>query len=283
MNSMINMAGVLATTVAFCSHADPAGPSEFALALARDYDALAKAEQIQGDERDAQTYSLRALAAGAGNPTSPDQVELRQPFLKDRYVSELSQGRSRLLAALDKSGRTDAPEAAARAQASYDCWLEQASEDLQPDDINACRESFLTALETVERATPKVAVEAAPPPPTDLPAATVPENYLVFFDLDRATVTAEGMAVIESSKVAADERPFKRILATGHADKSGTDRYNLALSARRAAAVKAALDKTGIATEMIETAARGESQPLVPTEDGIREPQNRRVEIVIER
>ena len=101
MNSMINMAGVLATTVAFCSHADPAGPSEFALALARNYDALAKAEQIQGDERDAQTYSLRALAAGAGNPTSPDQVELRQPFLKDRYVSELSQGRSRLLAALD--------------------------------------------------------------------------------------------------------------------------------------------------------------------------------------
>ena len=47
--------------------------------------------------------------------------------------------------------------------------------------------------------------------------------------------------------------------------------------------MKAALGKTGIATETIETAARGESQPLVPTEDGIREPQNRRVEIVIER
>ena len=284
MNSMIKIVGVLAATVSLSTHAEPTGPSqsEFAHELARDYDALAQAEQAQGDAQDARTYSQRALAAAAGSPTAPDQVELRQPLLKERYVAELSQGRSRLLTALDKSGRTDAPEAAARAQASYDCWLEQASEDLQPDDINACRDSFLTAIATVEGAASKVAVEQAAPPPT-APAETLPENFLVFFDLDRATVTAEGMIVVDSAKAAANGRPYKRILATGHADKSGSDQYNLALSARRAAAVKAVLSKTGIAGEVIETAARGESQPLVPTEDGVREPQNRRVEIVIER
>ena len=283
----MKFAGVLAAAVSMLGpgYAAPAPPGgmDFAQALAHNYDALARAEQAQGDERDAQTYARRAMAAAEGKPTAPDQVELRQPFLKDKYVPELSQGRLRLVTALDKTGRTDAPEAAAHAQASYDCWIEQASEDLQPEDISACRNSFLTAIATVEAAATKLAVAEVAPPVPPVPAATYPENFLVFFDWDRAEVTSEGRTVIDSANAAAGGKPFKRIVATGHADRSGSDRYNMALSKRRAAAVKSALGKAGVDPASIETEARGESQPLVPTEDGVREPQNRRVEILIER
>ncbi len=73
-----------------------------------------------------------------------------------------------------------------------------------------------------------------------------------------------------------------RITTTGHADTSGTPAYNLALSERRANAVKAELVKLGFREAEIVVMFRGEAEPLVATGDGVREPQNRRVEIVME-
>ena len=254
----------------------PSGAA-FDNALAQDYAALSKAEKFQGDHRDADTYAQRATAAAGGQPPGPDQVELRRPFLKHKYVSELSDARQQLVSALDKTGRTKAPEDAARAQTSYDCWLEQASEDLQPADITACKQAFMDAIAKVEAAL--VAEEPAPVPE----AAARPETYLVFFDLDKADVTPEGMSIVESATADANEKPFNRIIALGHADTSGSDSYNRGLSQRRADAVKSALTGFGVQADTIETEAFGETQPLVPTDDGVREPQNRRVEIVVER
>ena len=70
-------------------------------------------------------------------------------------------------------------------------------------------------------------------------------------------------------------------MATGHADRSGTVKYNLGLSKRRAEAVKKALVQLGITSNEIATVWKGEAEPLVQTKDGVREPQNRRVEIVL--
>ena len=72
-----------------------------------------------------------------------------------------------------------------------------------------------------------------------------------------------------------------RIEVAGHADRSGTPAYNQRLSQRRADAVAAELVRQGIARNEIAVSAYGESRPLVPTADGVREPQNRRVEIVL--
>jgi outer membrane protein OmpA-like peptidoglycan-associated protein len=74
----------------------------------------------------------------------------------------------------------------------------------------------------------------------------------------------------------------QRIGVTGHADKSGPDAYNMALSLRRANNVKDELVRDGVPAASIVVVGRGESQPLVPTADGVREPQNRRVEIVLQ-
>ena len=67
----------------------------------------------------------------------------------------------------------------------------------------------------------------------------------------------------------------------GHADRSGTPQYNQRLSQRRADAVAAELVRRGVPRNAMAIQAFGESRPLVPTADGVREPQNRRVEIVL--
>ncbi|MGH8510704.1 MAG: hypothetical protein ACREU8_04780, partial [Gammaproteobacteria bacterium] len=195
-------------------------------ALAQDYVALSGVEAIQGDNRDADTYAQRAMAAAGGQSPGPDQVELRQPFLKGKYVSELTDARQRLVSALDKTGRTKVPDDAARAQASYDCWIEQASEDLQPADINACKQAFMDAIAKVEAAL----VEEVPPAAE---VAAPPESYLVFFDFDKADITSGGMSVVESAATDANGTPFKRVVAKGYTDTAGSVDYNLGLSQRR--------------------------------------------------
>jgi outer membrane protein OmpA-like peptidoglycan-associated protein len=68
-------------------------------------------------------------------------------------------------------------------------------------------------------------------------------------------------------------------MLAGHADKSGSAQYNVGLSQRRADAVRSYLEGRGVPGGAIASEAFGESRPLVETADGVREPQNRRVEI----
>jgi len=134
------------------------------------------------------------------------------------------------------------------------------------------------AAPVVAAAEPPRAAPPAPPPPPAVQQA--PSQYLVFFDWDSSQLTAEAQRIIRTAADAAKQGRVARIEVTGHADRSGTDAYNMRLSQRRADAVKAELAKNGVATGDIATFAKGESQPLVPTADGVREPQNRRVQIV---
>jgi outer membrane protein OmpA-like peptidoglycan-associated protein len=128
-------------------------------------------------------------------------------------------------------------------------------------------------------ASPQVVEEKKPEPK---PVA-LPGPFMVFFDFDKSDITPDAARIIKAAAKAFKEHKAVRIMATGHADRSGTEAYNQALSERRAAAVKAALMAEGIEARFIMTDAKGESSPLVATEDGVREPQNRRAEIVLKR
>ncbi len=131
------------------------------------------------------------------------------------------------------------------------------------------------AFNTVRPAAPAApASEAAPAP---APART----YLVFFDWDRADLTDRARQIIAEAAQATTRVQVTRIEVAGHADRSGTVPYNQALSQRRAQNVAAELVRLGVARQAITVQAFGESRPLVPTADGVREPQNRRVEIVL--
>jgi len=129
---------------------------------------------------------------------------------------------------------------------------------------------------------PAPAPMAAPAPAPAPAAPAIQRSYLVFFDFDRSDITAEAGRVIQQAADNAKRGNVSRISATGHADRSGSDRYNMALSIRRANAVKAALVRAGIPENQIAVLGKGEAEPLVPTADGVREPQNRRVEILLQ-
>jgi OmpA-OmpF porin, OOP family len=121
---------------------------------------------------------------------------------------------------------------------------------------------------------------AVAPPPAPAPAAA--PSFMVFFDWDRSDLSAQAMSTLRQVAAAYKQRGSARVTATGHTDKSGPDDYNMALSLRRANAVKNALVSEGVPATAISVVGRGESQPLVQTADGVREPQNRRVEIVLQ-
>ena len=122
---------------------------------------------------------------------------------------------------------------------------------------------------------------AAAPAPAPAAAPGVARTYLVFFDWDRADLTARAREIIKEAATNAQRGNVTRIEVAGHADRSGDAGYNQRLSQRRAEAVAAQLVRDGVARNAIAVAAFGESRPLVPTADGVREPQNRRVEIVL--
>jgi outer membrane protein OmpA-like peptidoglycan-associated protein len=127
---------------------------------------------------------------------------------------------------------------------------------------------------------PRPQAQAAPTP---APApAPVPRTYLVFFDHDSSQLTAAARSIIATAANNSKTAGTTRIIATGHTDKSGTNVYNDGLSQRRSNTVKAELVRLGVPANAIATVAKGESDPLVQTRDGVREPQNRRVEIVLQ-
>ena len=123
-----------------------------------------------------------------------------------------------------------------------------------------------------------------PPPPAPMPAPVVQQvarTYLVFFDWNRADLTDRARQILADAAAARTSVRSTRIEVSGHADRSGSDVYNQALSMRRAEAVAAELTRRGVPRSEMVIQAFGESRPLVPTADGVREPQNRRVEIVL--
>ncbi len=124
---------------------------------------------------------------------------------------------------------------------------------------------------------PAVAAPSASP----APAAEASRSYLVFFDWDQATLSTRARAIVKEAADNAARVQHTRIDVNGNADTSGTPAYNQDLSMRRAQTVAAELVKDGIEKSAIAITAAGETKPLVPTGPGVREPRNRRVEIVL--
>jgi outer membrane protein OmpA-like peptidoglycan-associated protein len=125
---------------------------------------------------------------------------------------------------------------------------------------------------------------APPPPPPAAAVAPAPapaRSYLVFFDWDKATLTDRARQIISEAAANSTKVQYTRIEVNGYTDTSGTPRYNQGLSVRRAQAVAAELVKDGVPRNAISIQGFGDTHLLVPTGPGVREPQNRRVEIVL--
>jgi hypothetical protein len=120
----------------------------------------------------------------------------------------------------------------------------------------------------------------APPPPPPAPPVAAP-SYMVFFDWDSTRLNQTAMGTIGQAAASFKSTGSASITAEGHTDTSGSASYNMALSLRRANTVKDALVAAGVPAAAIVTVGKGEEGLLVPTGDGVREPQNRRVVIFV--
>jgi outer membrane protein OmpA-like peptidoglycan-associated protein len=126
-----------------------------------------------------------------------------------------------------------------------------------------------------------VAPPPPPPAPAAVPAPAPTRSYLVFFDWDKYNLTDRARQIISEAAANSTKVQYTRIEVNGYADTSGTPKYNLGLSIRRANAVKAELIKDGVPEGAITAKGFGDTVLLVQTGPGVREPQNRRVEIII--
>lgn len=121
-----------------------------------------------------------------------------------------------------------------------------------------------------------------PPQLTETQGANLdPINVIVYFDYDKANLTPEASNLIKEASARALANDVDTVVVSGHADRSGGSAYNQALSERRGAVVRDALIANGISADKIRMESYGEDRPAKPTEDGIREPLNRRTEVVI--
>jgi len=203
-----------------------------------------------------------------------DQRYLRREnfLLKYELQADNLAARGRLIAVFAKDSRKLFPDESAVAQTRFDCWMEQQEEGFQLDHIRACREEFRAAIAAIESK-----LNAKP----EAAAGTAPDRFIVFFGFDSVEIPASATSILANAARVISEKGSVIVDIVGHADTSGPDAYNQALSERRAAAVQQALIQRGVKANQIATSGRGEKALLVETADGVREPSNRRAEIVL--
>jgi len=141
-------------------------------------------------------------------------------------------------------------------------------------EVDNFNHSLLIGLRYAFNAAPVVAAAAAVP-------VAAARTYLVFFDWSKADLTDRARQIIGEAASARSSTGVTRIEVNGFTDRSGPASYNMGLSQRRANAVAAELVRRGVPRNEIVTRGFGEENNLVPTADGVREPQNRRVEIIL--
>lgn len=129
--------------------------------------------------------------------------------------------------------------------------------------------------------TPPAPKPAPAPTPVAAPAPAPARTYLVFFDWDKANLTPRATQIVSEAAHASITTKVTKLNVNGYTDTSGPAGYNMKLSLRRANNVAAELVADGVAKDEIMIKGFGETHLLVPTGPNVREPQNRRVEIIL--
>lgn len=262
------------------------GGSDFDSYLAREYRDffLFEADEMY-DWIDADYFAEKALAARDNRDVQPENPA--EWDIDEEHMPALTSGRQELMEAFAMGARQKAPEAAAIAQAKYDCWVEQQEEGHQPTHIAACRQEFTTAMAALQGAMQTAVVvpepEPAPEPETRMVIGEELARTILYFDFDESQITDASATKIDNFVEQMKGLQDIVVFVEGHADRAGPNGYNVSLSERRAEQVRQQLIREGITVgdlDELKTAAKGEEDPAVQTPDGVPEQANRRVEVV---
>ena len=256
-------------------------------ALHQEYSSLSRVEYDEGDWHDGYTFLRKARASADGQDVGPEKPwdwDVPADTYEELHDAWDALGYWRRMGAAER-----VPALMAKAQASYDCWIQEQEENYQPDDIAGCRDAYYGAIADIENgmkwqpdAGEPMAMPGATPRPAVAPEAVgKPRFYTIFFDWDKSDINPIAQRVVDA--IVADWGSEAASLElVGHADRSGGDDYNQALSERRVGSVTQALGEQGIGSGRVSGYGVGESDPAVPTADGVREPRNRRVVVTVQ-
>ncbi|QGN54356.1 OmpA family protein [Novosphingobium sp. Gsoil 351] len=218
-----------------------------------------------------------ALAGAAWPALAAAQSDDLIALGKDQLRTELLSRHDAAVTAMAATVGVNDPRYIWAMQAKVQCgialgFLKSGTKD--PGSIRKCADAYARMQQV-----PMAPVPMAPPSTVTPEICRQPILGTVFFDWDSVAVPDSSIQTLQFVATNMGPCGWTGLNLTGHADRSGSDAYNEALSLRRAAAVAAALASAGVSPGVVATSGKGESEPRVPTADGIREAQNRRVEI----
>jgi OOP family OmpA-OmpF porin len=296
---MLAAAGILAAGLAACSSDDEeAIGSPFTQALSKDYSDLAgQASALPAEAAESSFFD--SLNPFSSSSTSSDllaeafttKADLANSGTEPELEAAPGPAQATIRGRLERAvtaGKDQFPEQAARAQADYDCWVLYGTVPSAAAASQACKtalDSSLVRLETAARpAPPPVPTPAPAPAPVaaPAPAQAAPANFSVYFDFDSWTLKAEQLKVLDDVINTARTGGQANINIVGHTDTSGSSDYNQRLSVRRANVVVEALVQMGARRTALHASGVGETDLAVPTEDGVKEAQNRRTVITLQ-
>lgn len=248
--------------------------NDFTRVLAREYEGFSDSEAKQYDWYDSEHFAKKGHKALRGYDVPPEHP--KDWSIPKENRQELEWEHHKLVNTLTQEAKARFPQFSARTQVLYDCWLEQQEENWQENDIAACKMDYLQAMADLEK-------KLRPPEvvPTPQFPEPVPEQYTIYFDFDKASINFDAKQVLSTVTAILKDISNYTIKLEGHADRSGSDKYNQALSEKRVVSVRNALKENGIDANKITSLAYGERKPKIPTKDGVKSRLNRRVEIVI--
>ncbi len=229
-------------------------------------------------------YAKKGSAAQAGETVLPwdytgyeEQPTYRSGVPADRASKyNLNTYQAELLSALDNGGRVNRPYACAQAQAHYDWLIDETFQDTPPaqvdeeDKIAADFVKFLTECKGVQPVEPVQESKAEPAGATE---------WVVYFGWDQYNLTAEAQSAIDTVVSTLQSAAGKALSVVGYTDTSGGNAYNQRLSVKRANEVVTALRNRGANVALSQ--GRGESDLAKATDDGVKEPLNRRAVITL--
>jgi outer membrane protein OmpA-like peptidoglycan-associated protein len=226
----------------------------------------------------AATVAFPAAAQAQAQATATDLMGMSVSALKgeigNRYDAALTLTRDGAIQGADNPRYLWAIQAKAQCGIALG-FLKSGTKD--PVSIGKCVDAYNRMQEQ-----PAVAIAPPPPPVVDNPACHESIAGIVFFEWDSAVPPESAMPIIQAAAQNLKACGWKGLTVTGHTDRSGSDPYNNALSVKRAEAVAQMLGAQGADRGVLSVSGHGESEPKVPTPDGERNPQNRRVEITVQ-
>lgn len=245
----------------------------YAQALAASYRDFAEQKVERYDWWTSKYFADKGLMAAYGRDITPE--EPNQWNIPATMIDEFLDARGKLMTAI-AANRSTQPEITASAVVAYDRWVELEHNRWNRPAIDDQRDAFfelLTKLSQAHTATGEV-------PTTNIPAEST--STVLYFPLDSDTLGDSALGALAELVRYVQSAGNVTVNINGHADRVGSDDYNMSLSERRARFVLKALEKAGVAATIMKYFAFGETDPAVPTADGVDEPKNRRVEIYIE-